>query len=53
MVALLNASPICTLDPGLQRRAYRPESRILTAYDDGTIQQLYELAKQLENTQPG
>lgn len=52
MVALLNASPICTLDPAC--KAVRTDmSRILTAYDDGTIQQLYELSKQLENTQPG
>lgn len=52
MVALLNASPICSLDPAC--KAVRTDmSRILTAYDDGTIQQLYELSKQLENTQPG
>jgi RND superfamily putative drug exporter len=52
MVALLSASPMCTLDPACN--AVRTDmQRILTAYDDGTIQQLYELSKQLENTQPG
>ena len=52
MVALLNSSPICTLDPAC--KAVRTDmGSILTAYDDGTIQQLYELSKQLENTQQG
>ncbi|WP_235570584.1 MMPL/RND family transporter [Mycobacterium sp. Root265] len=52
MVALLNSSPLCTLDPVC--KAVRTDmGSILAAYDDGTIQQLYELSKQLENTQPG
>lgn len=52
MVALLNSSPICTLDPACN--AVRTDmGSILAAYDDGTIQQLYELSKQLENTQDG
>lgn len=52
MVALLNSSPLCTMDPACN--AVRTDmASILAAYDDGTIQQLYELSKQLENTQPG
>lgn len=52
MVALLNSSPLCTLDAACN--AVRTDmSSILNAYDDGSIQQLYELSKQLENTQPG
>jgi len=52
MVALLDSSPLCTLDAACN--AVRTDmSSILAAYDDGTIQQLYELSKQLENTQPG
>ncbi|CAN7472946.1 RND family transporter [Mycolicibacterium frederiksbergense] len=52
MVALLDNSPICTLDPACN--AVRIDmKRIVTAYDDGTIQQLYELSKQMETTQEG
>ncbi len=52
MVALLNSSPLCTMDPVC--KAVRSDmSDIMAAYDDGTIQQLYELSKQMENTKPG
>jgi putative drug exporter of the RND superfamily len=52
MVALLDSSPICTLDPACN--AVRIDmKRIVTAYDDGTIQQLYELSKQMETTREG
>ncbi|QIV85603.1 RND family transporter [Mycolicibacterium frederiksbergense] len=52
MVAVLDNSPMCTLDPACN--AVRVDmKRIVTAYDDGTIQQLYELSKQMETTQEG
>ena len=52
MVALLKSSPMCTLDPACNAVRIDME-RIVIAYDDGTIQQLYELAKQMETTQEG
>lgn len=51
-VAVLKSSPMCSLDPACA--AVRTDmERIVIAYDDGTVQELYELSKQLENTQEG
>ncbi|WP_304116794.1 RND family transporter [Mycolicibacterium bacteremicum] len=51
-VALMKSSPVCNLDPVCNAVRIDME-RILIAYDDGTIQQLYELSKQLETTTEG
>ena len=51
-VAVMKSAPVCQLDPVCNAVRIDME-RILIAYDDGTIQQLYELSKQLENAQEG
>ncbi|MGW0158724.1 MMPL/RND family transporter [Mycobacterium sp. NPDC003323] len=51
-VAIMKSSPVCNLDPVCNAVRIDME-RILIAYDDGTIQQLYELSKQLETTTEG
>lgn len=52
MVSLLKSSRLCTVDRACS--AVRTDmGNIVAAYDDGTVQQLYELSKQMENIQEG
>ncbi len=52
MVSLLKSSRLCTVDRACN--AVRTDmGNIVAAYDDGTVQQLYELSKQMENIQEG
>jgi RND superfamily putative drug exporter len=54
MMAGLNFNPVCTIDPACQNsRAIL--QRLITAHDDGTLQSLSDLARQLQSadgTQP-
>jgi RND superfamily putative drug exporter len=50
MMAALNFSPVCAMDPACQNSRATLQ-RLIAAHDDGTLQSLADLARQLQSTQ--